>query len=234
MSAASPSADSFVARHFQIGEVEYDAGIRRRIPNYDEMLDAVCDAVAAVPGASAGPILDLGTGTGALAARLLARFPQAAFHLLDADAAILAQARQRLAGVNARVEFHEGSFADALPAGCRVAVASLALHHVRDLAAKQRIYANIRAALAAGGLFVNADPALPEAPEFEEAAFGAWTAHQIAQGFSADEVQANFALWRTEDRYFPLPEELSALGAAGFAQVEICWRRGVLAVLAAR
>lgn len=233
MSADSPAAGSFVARHFQIGEVEYDAGIRRRIPNYDEMLDAVVEAAAAFPGASDGPILDLGTGTGALAARLLARFPQTAFHLLDADAAILAQARARLGEGTAAVSFHEGSFADVLPPGCRVAVASLALHHVRELPAKTRVYANLRAALGPGGLFINADPALPDAPAFEEAGFAAWSEHQIAQGFSPEEVRANFALWRTEDRYFHLSEEVSALQAAGFERVEVYWRRGLFAVLAA-
>lgn len=216
-----------------IDEAGYDAGIRRRIPNYEEMLGAVVEAVAAVPGAGDGPLLDLGTGTGALAARMMARFPQAQMHLLDADIAILGQARERLAAETGRVTFHEGSFAGALPQGCRAVVASLALHHVRDLAAKQAVYANIRAALVPGGLFVNADPALPDTAPFEEAGFEAWTQHQISEGFSADEVRANFALWRTEDRYFPLSDELAALRAAGFTNVEIFWRRGVFAVLAA-
>lgn len=230
--SANPA--SFTARHMLIDEAGYDAGIRRRIPNYDEMLDAAVEAVVAVPGAGQGPILDLGTGTGALAARLLARFPAASLHVLDADADILAKARERFAAGAERVTFHEQSFTDALPAGCRAIVASLALHHIRDLTAKERVYAAIHAALAPGGVLVNADPALPGTPAFEEAGFEAWTQHQIGQGFSADEVKANFALWRTEDRYFPLSAELSALRAAGFAQAEVWWRKGVFAVLAAR
>ncbi len=229
---SAPTDSSFVARHFQVGQAEYDAAIRRRIPHYDEMLGAVADAVAAVPGAAAGPILDLGTGTGALAARLLERFPETHLHLLDADAAMLVQARARNASNVARSTFHERSFSGSLPGGFHAIVASLALHHVRDLAAKERVYAGIQAALVPGGVFVNADPALGDTPAFEEAGFAAWTAHQIAEGFSEAEVKANFALWRTEDRYFRMSEELAALRAAGFAKVEIFWRRGAFAVLA--
>jgi hypothetical protein len=36
--------------------------------------------------------------------------------------------------------------------------------------------------------------------------------------------------WASEDRYFPLDAELSALREAGFDEVECFWRRGLSAV----
>ena len=59
-------------------------------------------------------ILDVGTGTGEIVARLAARLPQAAFLGLDLEEAHLARARTRCASFGARVQFETGD-ALALP-----------------------------------------------------------------------------------------------------------------------
>ncbi len=227
-------AQHSVASHLGIISSDYDEAIRLRIPHYDEMLDAVGEALATSAAASGGPILDLGTGTGGLAGRLMARFSAARFVLLDADGAMLSHARSRFSTDGQRVEYVHGTFESSFPDGIGAIVSSLALHHVQSLRAKQTIYERARQALRPGGLFVNADPALPDSPQLEAAAFEALLAHQMAYGFSEAEGRANFELWRSEDRYFPLRQELAALDAAGFAHADVFWRRGGFAVLVAQ
>src|SRR5207247_1042073 len=72
--------------------VEYDARIRTFIPDYEEML---ASAGACVPR-DARTIVDLGIGTGALAARCLLRARRAIVVGVDADAAMLELAARRL------------------------------------------------------------------------------------------------------------------------------------------
>ncbi|HEY5161617.1 MAG TPA: hypothetical protein VII81_01280, partial [Terriglobales bacterium] len=62
-----------VAAHLGIDIVEYDERIRTFIPDYEEMLDVAAEAIPA----SARTIVDLGTGTGALAARCVERASRA-------------------------------------------------------------------------------------------------------------------------------------------------------------
>ena len=62
-----------VASHLGIAVREYDRRIRTFIPNYAEMLDEAANAL----DASARTIVDLGVGTGALAARCLRHAPAA-------------------------------------------------------------------------------------------------------------------------------------------------------------
>ena len=62
-----------VATHLGIRVDEYDARIRTFIPDYEDMLDT---AAAALPR-STRTLVDLGTGTGALAARCLTSAPRA-------------------------------------------------------------------------------------------------------------------------------------------------------------
>src|SRR6185503_5153862 len=83
-----------VASHLGIELAEYDHRIRTFIPNYEEMLDAAADAV----DPNARTIVELGIGTGALAARCLKRARNATVIGIDADDEILGLARRRLRG----------------------------------------------------------------------------------------------------------------------------------------
>src|SRR3984957_6716739 len=123
-----------VKRHLDVDADGYDVQIRRLIPHYDEMIATGVELLAALAPSDAH-VLDLGGGTGALSAAVLDGLPGARVTMLDVDREMLAEARRRLARYGYRVEFQAGSFLDPLPAADAV-VASLALHHVHDLATK--------------------------------------------------------------------------------------------------
>jgi tRNA (cmo5U34)-methyltransferase len=220
-----------VKRHLDVDADAYDVVIRRFIPYYDDMLATGVELLGALAPPDAH-VLDLGGGTGALSATVLGNLPEARVTLLDVDRAMLGEARRRLAPFEDRVEFREGSFLDPLPAADAV-VASLALHHIHDLAAKTDVYRAIHDALAPGGVFLNIDAAITEGPRLNALTFRRWAAGMAEHGISEDEARGHFAAWADEDRYFPLDEELAALRRAGFAEVECFWRRAASAICCA-
>lgn len=75
-------------------------------------------ALSLLPASAVARVLDLGTGSGAIALALLSRQPQlhAVATDLSADALRLAAANARLHGLDARVQWHQGSWYQALPA----------------------------------------------------------------------------------------------------------------------
>ena len=215
-----------VHRHLGIDIRTYDEKIRRFIPGYEAML-----AIAAreVTRAKPGLTLDLGGGTGALSEAILSADGSGTVELIDVDREMLAQARTRLARFSGRARFTESSFNMPLPP-CDAVAASLALHHVRTMDAKRELYRRIHDALRSGGVFVNADATMPAAPPESEATLRSWIDHMVACGIEAPRAREYFAQWGEEDTYFPLEEELEAVGAAGF-DAECVWRCGPIAVV---
>jgi len=219
-----------VASHLGIDVAEYDARIRTFIPDYEALIDA---GAAAVPR-SARTIVDLGTGTGALAARCLQRARRARLHGIDADAGMLAIAAQRLAAARppARAAFVTGNFLRAPIPPCDAVVASFALHHVRTRAAKLRLYQRVRSALARGGVLVSVDCNPSRDPAEARAQREAWTAH-LRRSYPRRQADGFLHAWSKEDVYVPLEAEVGLLERAGF-RVDVRWRHGSFAVLRAR
>jgi tRNA (cmo5U34)-methyltransferase len=116
------------------------------------------EQAAAATGTGAARILELGTGTGETARRVLARHPGATLTGIDASADMLAAAD--LPGADLRVARLE----DELPAGpFDLVVSVLAIHHL-DAAGKAGLFRHIAAVLAPGGRFVLGDVVVPDDP----------------------------------------------------------------------
>jgi trans-aconitate methyltransferase len=214
-----------VATHLGIRLSEYDARIRTFIPFYEEMLDV---AAAAVPP-RARRIVDLGTGTGALAARCLARAARAVVVGIDADGDILEAAERRL---GPRASFVIDSFLRAPLPPCDAVVASLALHHVRTRSAKRRLYQRIQKALNPGGVLVIVDCQPSPRREIALQQRDAWIAH-LRRVYSARQAHTFLKAWAAEDAYVPLDIEMELIAASGI-DAEVVWRKGAFAVIAGR
>jgi tRNA (cmo5U34)-methyltransferase len=218
-----------VRRHLHLDIREYDEAIRRFIPGYDEMLAVLAERALAD---SPTRVLDLGSGTGAVAAELLARSRTVQVQLLDADPEMLALARDRLARHGTRARFRVGSFADRLP-GADVVTASLALHHIASLHEKEAVFHRIAAALPQGGVFLNADATLPSPEPDRTEAFRGWASHLVARGIPEERAWRHFEEWSEEDTYFSVEEELAAMARAGLKSKRI-WSRRVMSVVVGR
>ena len=213
-----------VATHLGIDLAEYDARIRTFIPHYEEMLDVAAAAI----DRRARTIVDLGIGTGALAARCLQNAPTAKITGIDADLEILGAARRRLPAAS---QFVCESFLKAEIPGCDAVVASFALHHVRTRSAKAKLYSRIAVALHSRGSIITVDcqPASDAALAIQQRL--AWKAH-LMKSYSEREADGYLEAWSHEDVYVPLNSEIELMRGAGFL-VEILWRKDAFAVLRA-
>lgn len=218
-----------VTEHLQIEVDEYDARIRTFIPDYDELIGTAAHTLRLLE-ASAPTIVDLGIGTGALAARCLEVHEASHLVGIDADSAMLEVARARLAR-HPHARFVRANFLDVALPPCDALVASLALHHVPTSDAKQAFYASCRDALRPGGVLVSADCFPAREPRVAASQRDAWLMH-LRQTYPLDECEGYFAAWAGEDFYFPLEDELEWLRGAGLIP-EVVWRKGSFAVVAA-
>jgi tRNA (cmo5U34)-methyltransferase len=161
------------------------------------------DEAAAATGSGASTVLELGTGTGESARRVLARHPGASYVGVDSSADMLAAARTVLPDADLRV----AQLQDPLPPGpFDLVVSVLAIHHV-DGPAKADLFARIGAVTVPGGRFVLGDVVVPDDP--------ADATTPLNPGF---------------DLPSRVDEQLGWLRDAGF-EPSVAWSSGDLAVL---
>ena len=131
--------------------------MRDEVPQYERLQDEVA---AATSGIDARRVLELGTGTGETARRVLAVHPAAHLVGIDESPGMLEAARSALDP--ARVRLMDGRLQDPLPDGpWDLVVSCLAVHHL-DGEGKADLFRRIAAALAPGGRFVLGDVIVPE------------------------------------------------------------------------
>jgi tRNA (cmo5U34)-methyltransferase len=139
----------------------YVAMMREAVPGYDRLEEEV----AAATGAGyAESVLELGTGTGETARRVLERHPNAQLVGIDASPGMVGIARGSLP--TDRVRLIVGRLEDPLPEGAfDLVVSCLAVHHLEGTA-KADLFLRIARRLAPGGRFVLADVVEPVNPSF--------------------------------------------------------------------
>jgi tRNA (cmo5U34)-methyltransferase len=125
------------------------------LPGYEELQEAV---VAATDGLTFETVLELGTGTGETALRVLARRPGTRWTGIDASEPMLEQARERLPDTDLRLARLE----DPLPEGpFDLVISALAVHHL-DAERKRGLFERVAGVTDA---FVLGDVVVPERPE---------------------------------------------------------------------
>ena len=178
----------------------YVETVRAEVPDYERVQDEVARATE---GVDVRRVLELGTGTGETARRVLGRHPHAQLTCVDSSAEMLAVAD--LPGADLRLQ----DLRDALPEGpFDLVFSALAVHHL-DGSGKADLFARIAAALAPGGRFVLADVIVPEDP--------ADVVTPLDAGFDLPDTVADQLAW---------------LGDAGL-RARVSWQARDLAVLVA-
>jgi tRNA (cmo5U34)-methyltransferase len=214
---------------FDAQAADYEAPRRRLIPPFDAFYGT---AVAALEMLGRPPrrVLDLGAGTGLLAARVRAAHPAAELVLVDGAPAMLEQARAQLGPA---ITTHVADLTDPLPDGPFDAVVSaLAIHHLDD-GAKQELLRRVCAALPPMGVFVNAEQVAGPTPCFDRRYRDWHEAAARALGTTAEEWAAAEERM-AHDRCSDVESQLRWLREAGFDAADCLFKDHRFAVLVAR
>src|SRR5687768_10267000 len=185
--------------HLGIKFGEYDATIASLIPHYRELIDAAAAAVRVV-APTAPAVVDLGTGSGALAAAIIKVRPKARLIGIDADEAMLAAARRRLRG---RIDTIRDDFELARIPRCDVIAASFALHHIDAGHKKAALYKRCFTSIRDGGMLVSADCFLAATAKLQKHNREAWLAH-LQKKYTRKKAENFLRTWAKEDVYFTL------------------------------
>jgi len=211
--------------HLGIKFGAYDATIASLIPHYRELVSAGAAAVGSL-ARTAPAVVDLGTGSGALAAEILKARPKARLIGIDADRSMLAAAERRLRG---RIQVIEDNFEQARIPRCDVVSASFALHHVATGRRKGALYRKCFASLRDGGMLVSVDCCLAGTGRLQKLHREAWLQH-LQKRYTRKKAEHFLRTWAKEDVYFTLDRELELLKDAGFS-TEVTWRKDSFAVV---
>jgi len=211
--------------HLGIKPGEYDRTIATLIPHYRELLGAAATAVDNV-ARRIPTVIDLGTGSGAMAEQIRKVRPKARIIGVDADAAMLATATRRLRG---RIRTITEDFEQVRIPPCDVVSASFALHHVPTGLRKAALYKRSFESLRDGGMLVSADCFLSSTSKMQQHDRLAWIAH-LQRSYTRRKAETFLKTWAKEDVYFTLEREVELLKEAGFT-VEIPWRKDSFAVV---
>ena len=157
-------------------------------------------------GSGAARVLELGTGTGETARRLLSAHPGAFLVGVDESASMLSVAAAVAAGD--RVDLRVGKIEEPLPRVRSISWRVRCVHHL-DGPQKADLFGARSVRASAGGRFVLADVVVP-----------------------VDPADATTSLTPGFDRPSPLADQVAWLRDAGF-EVRVCWESGDLAVVAA-
>ncbi|MGB6458164.1 MAG: class I SAM-dependent methyltransferase [Streptosporangiaceae bacterium] len=239
----------------------WDAQQQTYLPDREDRFTAIIDAVEEIAGRRDPLVLDLGSGPGSLAVRLLRRLPQATVLAIDADPVTLALGRSALADV-AGLQFCDLDLRSAgWSAGLRLdrapdaAVSTTALHWLPP-AALAALYAEVAGLLRAGGVLLNgdhlrADDTAPQLQRLERAmlereeqrrfpggpaeSWMDWWAAAAADPALAG-LHAERAARAVESEHHGSPAgrlsvHVDALREAGFGEIGTLWQRGENRVL---
>jgi ubiquinone/menaquinone biosynthesis C-methylase UbiE len=223
------SAEAYWGAHAD----DYNEFIVRVVPRYREQLELLLDYAPA----HARHVLELGCGSGNVSLRLAARWPAAAFTLVDGAPAMLELTRARLLahypGTARRARYVAERFEELSLKRSTVDVvaASLSLHHVADVS---MVYNRIAPMLVPGGRLVMLDGVRGATAREHDVHMDRWEAFWSEPGnLSAAEIRDVKSHVAEHDHYRSLPEHFDMLHAAGFAHPDCVWRDGLFALITA-
>jgi tRNA (cmo5U34)-methyltransferase len=147
-------------RDYHFTPESYLTMMREAVPGYDRLEDETLTAT----GVGAKSVLELGTGTGETARRVLNRHPDAQLIGIDASPGMVNVARASLPAD--RVKLVVGRLEDPLPEGSfDLVVSALAVHHLEGTD-KADLFRRIASRLDPAGRFVLADVVEPVNPSY--------------------------------------------------------------------
>ncbi|MFC3803055.1 class I SAM-dependent methyltransferase [Cohnella sp. GCM10012308] len=210
-----------VKKHFDAVASQYDEQRRGLIPCFDDFYGMALSL--AESGENSPRVLDLGAGTGLLAAMVRSKLPSAQISLIDMSASMLDVARDRFAG-DSNAEFIVADYSeyDFSPQRYEIIVSSLSIHHLTH-DSKRDLFKKLYRALAPGGVFVNADQVAGHTPASDAYYRRRWLAETAASGLPQSAIDASVER-RSVDINAKLDDQLAWMTEAGFQDTDCMYK----------
>ena len=198
------------------------------MPGFDDFYRAAIDLIQ-FPRESSLKVLDLGAGTGLMAAFIAYSFPNARITMVDISNEMLERARARfeLAGPRFRYEVSDYGV-DRIQEKYDAIVSALSIHHLSD-EQKRALFKRIHGALNDDGVFVNAEQFRCATPERHKFHHERWLTRVRELGVDDRDLAA--ALERMKfDRAATLEDQLEWMREAGFRDIDCAYKNLIFAV----
>jgi len=184
-------------------------------------------------------MLDLGCGDGIVTAAIVEAGGSVSATLVDGSGDMLAKARARLAGLSdakyVHASFQEVLRKDLLAGPYDLIVSSLAIHHL-TMGEKTALFDMAHTLLHPGGSFVNIDVVLAPSEALEKWYLALWKdwidERKQSLGIAGDQFNGIVQQYKDTEENKPdtLNDQLNALNAAGFKDVDCYYKYGIFAM----
>lgn len=208
--------------HFNNEAENFDKMVQRNIPCYNQMLEALIDAI---PDVTESPkILDLGCGTGNITQKAKNRFPKARITCLDLSENMIEIAKEKLKNYD-DIEYVIGDFTQVkLEEKYDAIISSLALHHIENDEEKQAMYKSIYEALKNEGVFYNAD-VIKANSKYNESLYEKVAARDMKEnGVSTEEISDMNRKRDENDIPTTIYNHIKMLENVGFTEIDVIWK----------
>ena len=177
---------------------------------------------------SGAKVLDIGAATGEFAKKLLQEYPHISVTLTDISPSLLARAERGLKEFRRRFDIKVGDcftgeveFPDAT-FDCVVSV--LSIHHGQGIDAYRILYAKVYRWLKPNGLFICCDHVLGDTFDLTVLNAEGWRNHLLKTPL-AKIAHGVIKAGHKEDNPLTIRETIGELGNAGFATVDVLWKK---------
>ena len=217
-----------VQHAFDLAAEDYDRTRRRLVPGFDDFYRAAIDLIQ-FPRESSLKVLDLGAGTGLMAAFIAYSFPNARITMVDISNEMLERARARFELAGPRFRFEVSDYGvDRIQEKYDAIVSALSIHHLSD-EQKRALFKRIHGALNDDGVFVNAEQFRCATPERHKFHHERWLTRVRELGVDDRDLAA--ALERMKfDRAATLEDQLEWMREAGFRDIDCAYKNLIFAV----
>lgn len=209
-------------KHFDNEAESFDKQVQRNIPSYNQMLEALINAI---PDTKENPkILDLGCGTGNITLKVLERFPKAHVTCLDLSENMMEIAQEKLSEYD-NVEYVVGDFTQIeITEKYDAIISSLALHHIPNDKEKEEMYKAIYDALTISGVFYNAD-VIKANSEYNQKLNNRISVRDMkSNGVTDKEIVEHKEKRDANDIPTTLFNHIKMLENVGFEEIDVIWK----------
>ena len=200
----------------------YDTQVRRTIPYYDCFHEETLNLIKAT-GITPANWLDTGCGTGTLAQKAIAQYPQTKFVLTDPSPQMLQTTKQKLAGYS-NLEYVEASTEKLTDLTTHFDVlTAIQSHHYSTTQGRKQATQVCYNLLNPKGIYVTFENTRPFTQQGTSIDLENWKNWQIRNGKTQAQAEAHIKRFGVE--YYPITveEHLSLLRKTGFSVVEMLW-----------